>query len=265
MRFGAMNFPILPILEQIDEIDRLNFDYLELALDAPFGHHSIVSSIKSDIIQALKDNGLGLVCHMPTFVSTADLTEGIRKASIEEMHRSLEVAFELRAEKVVLHPSMVVGMGAFLINTVKGYAADFLAYIVPVSQQMNMPICFENLFPKCGIGVEPDDFEEIFYLFPSLRFTLDPAHANIDDPKGNRIKNLVERFGKRIGHLHFSDNNGKRDEHLAIGKGTINFAELVQSLKNIGYDETITFEVFDKDRQALVDSRDRIRAMFSDL
>ena len=263
MRFGAMNFPILPILKQIEEIGRLQFDYLELAMDAPLGHHSIVSSIKSDITQSLKDIGLGLVCHLPTFVSTADLTESIRKASVEEMHRSLELAFELAAEKVVLHPSMVVGMGAFALDKVRGYAMDFLAGIVPAALQMNMTICFENLFPKCIIGVEAEEFGEIFKLFPSLRLTLDTGHANIEDQGTGRLMLLAKRFGKSIGHLHFSDNHGKRDDHLAIGEGNINFLELVQSLKMTGYDDTLTLEVFDKDRQKLIDSRDRLKAMFS--
>ncbi len=262
MRFGAMNFPILPILEQIEEIGRLQFDYLELAMDAPLGHHSIVSAIKPDITRSLKDKGLGLVCHLPTFVSTADLTEGIRKASVEEMHRSLELAFELGAEKAVLHPSMVVGMGAFALDRVKGYAIDFLAGFVPAAVQMNMAICFENLFPRCIIGVEPDEFAEIFKLFPSLRLTLDSGHANIGDQGQGRLMLLAERFGKSIGHLHFSDNHGKRDDHLAIGEGNINFFELVQSLKQTGYDDTLTLEVFDKDRQKLIDSRERLRAMF---
>lgn len=152
----------------------------------------------------MKDNGLELVCHMPTFVSTADLTVGIRKASTDEIHRSLELAFELEEEKVVLHPSMVVGLGAFTLDKVRGYAIDFLAGIVPVAQQMNMTICFENLFPKCMIGVEPDEIAEIFNIFPSLRLTLDTA--NIDDQGKGRLMLLAERFGKWIGHFHFSDN-----------------------------------------------------------
>lgn len=35
MQFGAMNFPVIPVLEEIDTIARLGFDYLELAMDPP--------------------------------------------------------------------------------------------------------------------------------------------------------------------------------------------------------------------------------------
>jgi sugar phosphate isomerase/epimerase len=74
----------------------------------------------------------------------------------------------------------------------------------------------------------------------------------------------VSRFGPRIGHLHFSDNRGKLDDHLAVGQGTVNFAELVRRLQGAGYDDTVTLEVFDENRQMLVESRERIEAMFAD-
>jgi sugar phosphate isomerase/epimerase len=114
------------------------------------------------------------------------------------------------------------------------------------------------------LGVQPADLEEIFTSFPSLKLTLDTGHAHIDDRGEGRMLQLVEQFGSRIAHLHFSDNHGRRDEHLAVGRGTVDFTGLVRRLQAIGYDDTITLEVFEPDRQLLIDSRDRIRAMFSD-
>jgi len=198
-------------------------------------------------------------------VSTADLTESLRQASLTEMLHSLNLAAEMEAKKVVLHPSMVCGMGTFVLDTAKGYALDFLSEMVTAAQQVNMTICLENMFPRNVLGFEPADFDEFFRLFPSLKLTLDTGHANIGDQQGNRLMQFVDRFGKQIGHLHFSDNFGKRDDHLAVGKGSINYAELVLSLKNIGYDDTITLEVFDPNRQMLVESREVIKDMFSSL
>ena len=80
------------------------------------------------------------------------------------------------------------------------------------------------------LGVEPDDFSEIFSAFPSLMLTLDTGHANLADYSGNRLFDLIERFGDRIRHLHFSDNSGRSDDHRAIGKGTISFSKLIKRL-----------------------------------
>jgi len=260
MQFGAMNFPVLPVLEEIEAIGRLGFDYVELAMDPPMAHYRVIAANKNDIVNALGNNGLDLVCHMPTFVSTADLTESIRRASVTEMHRSLELAIELGASKVVLHPSVVSGLGSFVMDTVRGYAYEFLQEITAAAG--GMEICLENMFPRYMSGVEPHDFEEIFREFPSLKLTLDTGHANIDDKSGKRLLHLAENFGERIGHLHISDNRGRRDDNFSVGKGSIDFDELIRQLQQIGYDSTVTFEVFEEDRQMLVDSRERIKEMF---
>lgn len=263
MQFGAMNFPIIPVEREIEAFARLGFDYLELAMDPPMAHHSTLSANRAAIVKALRDNGLGLVCHLPTFVSTADLTESIRQASITEMHRSMEVAADLGARKIVLHPSMARGMGSLVLDTVHAYAMDFLSEMVGLSETLDLTLCLENMFPFNGIGVELDDFEKWLRRFPGLMLTLDTGHANIDDRRGRRLKGFLDRFGQRIGHFHLSDNRGKRDEHLAVGQGTVKFSVLVEGIKALGYDDTLTLEVFDADRRMLVRSRERIEAMLT--
>lgn len=232
-------------------------------MDPPMAHYSVLYSAQTAIKRKLKNSGLGLICHLPTFVATADLAESIRRASVSEMRNSIELAAELGAQKIVLHPSMVSGMGGFVMDTIKQYAFDFLAEMVDAAEHLNLTICLENMFPRNLLGVEPDQFEEIFRLFPSLKLTLDTGHANIYDHGGRRLNGLVQRFGTRIGHLHFSDNNGMSDEHLPIGRGSINFPHLVGCLSALGYDDTLTLEVFDTDRQALINSREDIKSMFA--
>ncbi|HBG20431.1 MAG TPA: sugar phosphate isomerase/epimerase, partial [Desulfobulbaceae bacterium] len=70
MQYGAMNFPVMPVLDEIENIARLSFDYVELAMDPPMAHHSVLTANRTAIAKALADTGLGLVCHLPTFVST---------------------------------------------------------------------------------------------------------------------------------------------------------------------------------------------------
>ena len=35
MKYGAMNFPIKPLLREIEEIGEMGFDYVELTMDPP--------------------------------------------------------------------------------------------------------------------------------------------------------------------------------------------------------------------------------------
>ncbi len=263
MLYGAMNFPVSPLAAEIETFAQMGFDYLELAMDPPMAHYSTLLGSMGVIKQSLKDNGLSLLlCHLPTFVLTADLTDKIRQSSVDEMLSSLEVAAELGAQKVVLHPSMVFGMGPFVMDTVKGYFFEFLAEMVAAASRLKLIICLENMMPRNMLGVEPADFEEIFELYPPLQMTLDTGHANIGSPGGSRLLELVERFGNRLGHIHISDNLGKRDDHLAVGQGTVDFATLISRLVELGYDDTITLEIFDQDRRMLTESREKIIRLF---
>jgi sugar phosphate isomerase/epimerase len=262
MQYGAMNFPVKPVLEEIERIAGLGFDYVELAMDPPMAHHSLLAANRDAIVQTLARHNLQLVCHLPTFVSTADLTESLRQASATEMLESLATAKALGAGKAVLHPSAVTGMAAFVPAIVKDHAFDFLDRITAAAKQLQMTLCLENMFPRYRLGVTPEELGEMFAAFPSLRFTLDTGHAHIDDPTGDRLLRLVERFGERLGHLHFSDNHGRRDDHLAIGRGAIDFEVLVHRLKKIGYDDTLTLEIFEEDHRLLVDSRTAVKTMF---
>jgi len=265
MLYGAMNFPVRPILKELEDIAAQGFDYLELTMDAPQAHYSIILQQKERLLKALYRHNMKLVCHLPTFVFTADLTHSIRKASMNEVLKSLEVAAELGCPKAVLHPSYIMGLGIFVMDQARAYALESLGVIAEKADQLGVYLCLENLFPQTHSLVEPEDFGEIFLKFPSLKLTLDTGHAHIEDIEGKRAVNFIKKFPNRIGHVHISDNLGKEDNHLPIGAGTVDFSEIVRALKDIGYNDTITLEIFSRDRDYLKISRDKVAVMFAAL
>lgn len=259
MQYGALNFPIKPVLAEIDRIADLGFDYLELAMDPPMAHHASLYAARTDIRQALKDSGLDLICHLPTFVSIADLTPSIRQASVEEMCHSLQTAQALGAEKVVCHPGAVRGMGHFVPDVARGYGLESLEVIIRLATDLALVLCIENMFPGYGAYYEADEYAVLFDRYPELRMTLDTGHAHIGAVDGRRLKRFVERFGHRVDHVHISDNSGRGDEHLPPGMGSIDFQWLVKSLKSAGFNATVTFEVFTGNPTDLENSRTRFR------
>ena len=261
MLYGAMNFPIRPVQEEIKSVSVLGFDYLELAMDPPQAHYSMIRQQKEDLLRTLDQCKMGIVCHLPTFVSTADLTDSLRKTSLREVHESLSVAAELHPLKVVLHPSHIGGLSVFVIEKARRYALDSLEAILDKAGQLGLSLCIENMFPQSNSLVNPEDFIQVFKKFPNLRLTLDTGHAHIGSKGGKRTHDFINKLGDRIGHVHANDNLGKDDDHLPIGAGTIDFPEIVGALKGIGYDQTITLEVFSRDRDYLRISRDKLAAM----
>jgi sugar phosphate isomerase/epimerase len=258
MLFGAMNSPVKPVVEEIRQIGELGFDYVELAMDPPQAHYRQLSDLAPVISRTLSTYGMDLICHLPTFVYTADLTESIRVASLEEMSRSLMVAAELNAIKVVVHPSVISGLGVLVMETALQLAMDALSGIIAQGETLGLDLCLENMFPRCRAFYEPAHFEPLMMRYPSLRLTLDTGHANIDSPGGRRAIGFIDRFGSMIGHLHVSDNNGKRDDHLPVGKGNIDFKSILRRLIAAGFDHTVTIEVFSDDRRDVKASRERI-------
>jgi sugar phosphate isomerase/epimerase len=261
MLFGAMNFPVAPVPEEIETFAHLGFDYLELTMDPPQAHHQQLHAQRQTIVSLLQHHQLGLLCHLPTFLSTADLAPAIRRASLQEMLDSLEVAATLGAKKVVLHPSMIVGMGAYVVEKAKEYFLEFLAKMVVAARALDITICLENMMPRNILGVDPVFFDEIFSQFPLLKLTLDTGHANIGDDERMRLNTFLKRHGNRLGHVHISDNHGLRDDHIQVGGGIIDFVGFIHDLQAIGYNDTLTLEVFSDDRQMLLDSRERIQSL----
>jgi sugar phosphate isomerase/epimerase len=263
MLYGGMNFPIKPVLEEVEALAELGFDYLELAMDPPQAHHKILNQQKDAIRSALERCNMGLVCHLPTFLSTADLTDSLREASLSEVLESLEVAAHLNSLKVVLHPSYISGLSLLVMDQARDRAWRSLEATVEKADQLGLSLCLENMFPATNSLVEPEHFVPVFEAFPSLKMTLDTGHAHIQSKGSKRALHFIERFGNRIEHIHANDNFGKEDNHLPIGAGTVDFPRITKALKKIGYDGTITLEVFSRDRDYLKISQEKLAAMFA--
>jgi len=262
MLYGATNSPLRPLLDEVKAIAELKFEYLELAMDPPHGDAKSIKKQKTELLKSLRQHDLGLVCHLPTFLSTADLTDRLRQASMEEVIASLEVAAEIHPLKVVLHPSYMMGLGALVPDLSRAYALESLEIIVGKAHALGLCLCLENMFPRTQWLVNPEEFVAILAKFPTVNLLLDIGHAHIEDAGGNKCLRFIDKFRGRIGHLHVSDNFGKEDQHLPIGAGIIDFTRVVKALKEIGYDDTITLEVFSRDRDYLKMSKKKMEEMW---
>ena len=148
-----------------------------------------------------------------------------------------------------------------MVDKAKKYALQSLAAIVEKADKLGLQLCIENMFPRSRSLVQPEDFLEVFDKFPTLKLTLDTGHAHIGSSGDKRNLEFVETFVGRIAHVHASDNFGKEDNHLPVGAGTIDFQRIIKALIGIGYDDTVTFEIFSRDRDYLRISREKFAAM----
>jgi len=76
------------------------------------------------------------------------------------------------------------------------------------------------------------------------------------------VLDYINTFRDKIIHIHWHDNHGRKDEHLPIGEGLIDHNNAVKALKDIGYDRTITLEVFTNSDDAKT-STDKLKLIWS--
>ena len=264
MKYGAMNLPTKPVAEEIEELGKLGFDYIELTIDAPEATPVIILKDQDRIKEALSAHQLKIIGHLPTFVSIADLYESIRTASIDENIKALEAGAALGIKKFVIHPGSIRGMGRQVKDRAHKYANKSIAAIVKKANELQVTLCMENMFPGIHSLTEPYEFERIFHKHPNLMFTLDIAHAHLGTNK-NRSPDFIRLYSDRLSHIHISDNFGKDDCHLPVGAGMIYFNRIFKELKEIGYDETITLEVFSRDRDYFSMILSKIKQMWNSL
>ena len=101
-------------------------------------------------------------------------------------------------------------------------------------------LCIENLSEKCS------DFSSAFDGIDSLGMTLDIGHGELLTARNTAHAFAAHCFG-RIRHLHLHDNQGgdtpTDDLHLPLGEGVIDFATILRTLRDKGYERTMTLEV----------------------
>jgi sugar phosphate isomerase/epimerase len=204
---------------------------------------------------------MSIMGHLPTFISTADLYDSIRAASLREIFDALEIGKELGMKKFVFHPGRIGGMGRYKRDEAKAYYLDVLLKVMEKARKLCLIICIENMFPDINAFIEAKEFKEIFENYPDIRLTLDVAHAELGAKK-NRTPEFIKAYGDRIGHLHFSDNFGREDNHLPLGTGIINFSRIVRELKKTTYDDTLTFEVFSRDKDYLKMNLEKMKKLW---
>jgi sugar phosphate isomerase/epimerase len=237
---------------------------MELTMDPPEATPQKILAQRKPIQDLLHRYGMGIIGHLPTFVWTSDLYESLRAASVRETLDALEAGAELGIEKVVLHPGYISGLGKLVPDKARGYGMQSIEAILNRATSLRMTLCLENMFPQAHFLSNPHEFQEVFESFPDLRLALDIGHANLGGGK-NKSSEFIHQYGYRIGHVHVNDNFGKEDNHLPIGAGMIDFEKILKELNEAQYDETLTLEVFSRDREYLQISKDKIKRIWETL
>jgi sugar phosphate isomerase/epimerase len=254
---GAMNHPAQDVVHEIEWMADMGLGFIDLTLEPPRAASWKVD--RKAIGQALARHGMAVVGHTAFYLPIASGIEEIRRASLVELRRCVDVFAELGARWMNVHPDRHAPMHdrAFFVD--KNIAT--LGELLPYAAERGVGLMLENL---------PGDFNtaqqlgELLDPLPELGLHLDIGHANLMVIQST-VGQLLTAYGSRLRHVHLHDNKGGgADLHLPLGTGSVDVRGSIRALQAVGYDGTITLEVFTPDRHHLAYSRDLLQRLWSE-
>ncbi len=254
MRFGAMNNPTIDVLEEIASFRDLGFDFIDLTLEP---EQTYSATIRTDVVvNALERAGMFAVGHSAWFLPVASPFPEFRELAIRELKRCARVLRDLGVNKMNVHPHKNVPLRTE--EWIIAQNMDAIARLADYGREMGVTILVENMPGFSRVS----QMKPLLEIVPDTQMLLDVGHANLDTPY-HRAEELLANFGHRLGHVHVSDNRGGHDDlHLPLGVGNINWMRVTRLIKNTGFDETITVEVFGDDDDYLRMSLNKMKYLW---
>ncbi|MFC5972294.1 sugar phosphate isomerase/epimerase family protein [Halomarina salina] len=241
-------------LTAIERAGALGFDYVELMLDGETAPHRVADR-HDEFADAVADADLDVLVHLPFGgVDIASPFDGVREGSCRAIEDAIDVASALDAEKGVLHAQTNVWGPAWDAEELRPHLVESVAHLAEYGRERDFEVCVENI-PRGHFTTTdvPDVVSEA-----ETSMTLDTGHARIDGYDADGMANLVR--DAPVSHVHLNDTRRARDEHLAFGSGTIDFATLFDAFAD-DWAGTLSLEVFTLDYDYLDVSKERLDAM----
>lgn len=253
MKLGVMNNPKRSVYDEVAAIGEAGFDFVDLTIEGP-----AALDIDTQRMQSILDHfHISVTGHTDPCLPYAYPLAGIRNACLSELARCARIFAALGARIMNIHPCYFCppAMKSGLVD----WNIEALQPIVEMANDHGLTVVFENFRAPFD---RASTLQTILQSVPGLKLHLDIGHANIGR---QNYGILCNQLGSDIAHVHFSDNRSSNDHHMPLGVGNINWENVVRSLKAIGYDETITLEVFCDDPIMLWKYLDLSRTLVLDL
>jgi sugar phosphate isomerase/epimerase len=254
MKIGAMNHPARDPIAEIEWFGQNGFDFVDLTLEPPAADPTDVDI--EGIRAALARHGLGVVAHAAYYIPISSPFPSLRGTALGEFRRALEAAARIGARMMTVHYRGIPPL--FPAERCPEWHIEVLGPLCAQAAEMGVTILLEN---APGLPGQIDHIAHILEAIPALGFHLDSGHTQVEGGT-DMFEKYLERIGGRLMHVHLSENDGSRDQHLPLGaipRSHIDWPTRIARLKASGYDGTISLEVFAPERAYLLQSRDLLR------
>jgi sugar phosphate isomerase/epimerase len=230
MKIGKLSFSSRLVLEDPFEwaykLEDIGYAGWELVQE---GLHCLNDGNISKVKDVRDTTNLKISIHLPfSDMNLAGLNPGIHGEVLRQMKYYLHMASDI-VDVAVLHPGYLSPYGSKVPEKAWDTCIWSLQELCDVAEDCGITVCAENMpnFPKI-FGRYPDEMLDILEQVErkNIGMTLDTGHANTV----GLLDEFVKKCKANISHMHIHDNHAKRDEHLPIGQGTIDWKKLMDGL-----------------------------------
>jgi sugar phosphate isomerase/epimerase len=168
-----------------------------------------------------ESNNLKLTVHSPILdMDIASANNRFRNLSIRLVMESMEHAAEMGAELVVVHPGQHSPLEYLVPRVHWDYSRESLRKIIVNGEKLGVRVAVENMPGNTPCLLRNvSEFQSLIDEGLPLHMALDVGHANTT----SQLKLFLDNMSERIIHVHLHDNNGLNDDHLVVGKGTVDW------------------------------------------
>ena len=231
--------------ERIRELHRAGFRYIDFSMysfkpscvymsdgwrDEVLRLREVADSLGMTFVQAHSQGGNPL-SDDPSHI------EFLEKATI----RSIEICGVLGIKNTVVHNGHSLGLTKeewFIKNR------DFYRRLIPVMESVGVNVLCENstksnMGERYFINTGRDMREFIDFVgHPLVHGCWDTGHANCEGSQYDEIMAL----GEELYAIHYNDNHGAKDDHVAPFLGRLNHDEVMSALIDVGFKGYFTLE-----------------------
>ncbi|MEM3626493.1 MAG: sugar phosphate isomerase/epimerase family protein [Candidatus Bathyarchaeia archaeon] len=196
-------------------------------------------------VQALREMassyGFKYSVHAPfADINIASPSKSMLKATLKRLEKSIAHASTLNARVWVFHPGLKTGVSMFYPGFDWLQNCRTAKLLSKIAGDYGVDIAIENVPEPYPFLLKSVEHFAKFYeeINEDIGLVLDVGHSNLNGQTESFLKN----FADKIVHIHVSDNDGRDDQHLGVGYGTVDWQEVAGLLKHIGYNKVIVVE-----------------------
>lgn len=259
--------------QRLSAMRRLAQEYglaaVELTLDLAAVYPHVFDAGYYRQVAALQQE-LGLACsvHLPfLWVDAASLNEPIRGASVASLRQSLALTRDIEVESYVLH---LWGTMTSLVAAQLQHPAEralLVAALMAQAERSLAELC-RHVDPGrlCVENLEDDLFAQAVPLLErsGASVCFDVGHLVC---QGGDVLAHLREHGSRVREVHLHDAAGRAGgaglgqpaDHMALGKGQVDYAGLLRALAGMDFQGAVILEV--NTRADLEQSLERLRSL----